>query len=36
MALREYVDSTAGLLEGTVRRVVREELRRYGKSRDKE
>lgn len=36
MALREYIDSTAVSLEGTVRRVVREELKRYGKSRDEE
>jgi uncharacterized protein (DUF4415 family) len=32
MALREYVDSRAESLEGTVRRVVREELGRYRKS----
>jgi metal-responsive CopG/Arc/MetJ family transcriptional regulator len=32
-ALREYVDSKIESLEGALRRVVREELRRYGKVR---
>jgi len=36
MALREYVNSRAESLEGTVRRVVREELGRYRKSGRKE
>lgn len=36
MALREYVNSKAESLEGTLRRVVREELGRYRKSGGKE
>lgn len=36
MALREYVDSKTESLEGTLRRVVREELKRYGKTGRKE
>ncbi len=35
MALREYMSSRSEPLEGTIRRVVREELKRYRKTGDK-